>query len=189
MTRPRRVWYPGARYHVMNRGNRKEPIFWEKEDRVVYLFIMADVKDELGYELLAFCLMENHLHLLIETKDVHLSEIMHKINTRYSMYVNRKYGLVGRLFQDRFKAKNIMDIGYERELFRYIHMNPVVANLVWEPEEWVWSSYGFYVNSELSCEDKEIQKVCLQLLNVHRGLELFGGDLDTFIKYNTANIA
>jgi hypothetical protein len=102
---------------------------------------------------------------------------MHKINMRYSLYVNRRYVLTGRLFQDRYKAVLVKDLGYERTLFRYIHLNPVRAGLVSEAEEWIWSSYGVYVQRGEYLLRRELIWEFRMLVDREKGLALFGGDL------------
>jgi putative transposase len=168
IVRPLRVWFPGARYHVMCRGNRKQPIFWDDADRLAYIQIVGDASVEFGCGVVAFCLMENHMHLFVATGDVSLTKFMHKINMRYSLYVNRRYVLTGRLFQDRYKAVLVKDLGYERTLFRYIHLNPVRAGLV---SEAVYVQRGEYLlRRELIWEFR-------MLVDREKGLALFGGDL------------
>lgn len=171
-----RVWFEGARYHVMCRGNRKQPIFWDDQDRLAYVRILGDVCEECGCFLKAFCLMENHVHLLIETGAVSLTKIMHKINMRYALFVNRKYKLTGRLLQDRYKAVIVKDLGYERVVFRYIHLNPVRAGLIDVAEDWLWSSYGVYVQKGKSVGRRELIWEYRSLVSREKGLDLFGGD-------------
>jgi REP element-mobilizing transposase RayT len=102
----------------------------DDHDRYVYLKLLEEVRRRFGVRVYAFCLMGNHVHLMIQTGEVHLSVVMKFINMRFAVFVNRKYGLVGHVFQGRFRSKMVMDLGYARELMRYIHMNPVAAGLV-----------------------------------------------------------
>ncbi len=145
MARRPRIWYEGASYHITCRGNHQNDIFNDRSDYKVYLRILEKVKGELDFNLCAYCLMTNHVHLLIQTKESSISDIMKKINMLYVNYYNRKYNKVGRLFQGRYGAKLIGDHAYLLELSRYIHLNPVRANIVEKPEEYEWSSYSMYI--------------------------------------------
>lgn len=143
-----RIWYPNVMYHITSRGNRKSDIFREKEDYEIYIKILKkSIKDlDNQYEILSYCLMTNHVHLQIKTKDTHIKNLMMKLNKLYADYFNNKYKLVGHLFQSRYGSEIIEDDRYVLEVSRYIHLNPVRANLVKTPQEYVWSSYHTYIN-------------------------------------------
>lgn len=145
MPRKRRVWFPNAMYHVVNRGVRKLTIFYEEEDFLRYLQILEEAKERFPFLLHAYCLMTNHVHLLIQTKTNPLSEIMWDINSKYAKYFNRKYDLVGHIFQDRYWAELIDSLKYELDVSKYIHLNPIEAHIVTKPEDYKWSSYRAYV--------------------------------------------
>jgi len=145
MARRPRIWYKGASYHITCRGNHQNNIFNERSDYKVYLRIIEKVKEQLDFDLWAYCLMTNHVHLLIKTKESSISDIMKKINMLYVNYFNRKYNKVGHLFQGRYGAKLISDYTYLLELSRYIHLNPVRAKIVKRPEDYEWSSYNMYI--------------------------------------------
>ncbi|WP_204412969.1 transposase [Bacillus tianshenii] len=144
MPRKQRLWYKGAKYHVTTRGNRQSNIFMDVDDYLMYLYTIKQAKKKFHFHLHAYCLMSNHTHLQIETTDTDISKIMHYINTKYAVYINRKYKWSGHLFQGRFGEKLIMDLVYEIEVSKYIHLNPVRAKLVTKPEEYPWSSYRAY---------------------------------------------
>jgi REP element-mobilizing transposase RayT len=145
MARPLRMEFPGAFYHIIVRGNQRQDIFVEDQDRVEYLRRLKHYKKECGFILYAFVLMTNHVHLLIETRNNPISKIMQLINLTYTQYFNKKYGKVGHLFQGRYKSFLCDRDEYLLSLVRYIHLNPVRAKLVKEPQEYRWSSYNSYL--------------------------------------------
>ncbi|MGZ5424222.1 MAG: transposase [Candidatus Aminicenantales bacterium] len=139
-----RIEYPGAFYHVYSRGNQKQPIFFSDEDRYYFLKILRDANERLGVVVHIYCLMNTHYHLTLETPEANLSQIMHFINSSYSIYLNKKHERCGHLFQGRFKAILIQADAYARTLAEYIHGNPVRKNIVDRPEEYPWSSCQDY---------------------------------------------
>jgi len=148
MARKVRIEYPGAFYHVMARGNRKAAIFKDDKDKSRFLQKLLDYKERYGFILYAYILMKNHIHLLIETKDVALSKIMQGLLQSYTQWYNGKYRVVGHLFQGRYKAI-LCDKGrYLLNLIRYIHLNCVRAGLVKDPSGYRWSSHRIYLGLE-----------------------------------------
>jgi REP element-mobilizing transposase RayT len=145
MARQLRIEYPGAFYHVTSRGNQKKPIVLADRDRCVLLDYFLEAHKKYGAIIHTYCLMDNHYHLLLETPLGNLSKIMHFINTSYTVFFNKKHSLVGHLFQGRYKAILIQTDTYAQELSRYIHLNPVRAEIVAFPEEYLWSSYREYM--------------------------------------------
>jgi putative transposase len=141
MTRPLRIEFPGALYHITSRGDRKVDIYLDDTDRAVWLQTLAEVCAKSNYLVHAFCQMTNHYHLLLETVDGNLSEGMRQLNGIYSQYFNRRHDLVGHVFQGRYKAILVQREGYLLELARYIVLNPVRAKLVADAADWPWSSY------------------------------------------------
>ena len=141
MTRPLRIEYPGAVYHVTSRGNRKEPIYEDDRDRLRFLDTLDEVCEIYNWGVLAYCLMGNHYHLVVETPDANLSRGMRHLNGVYTQSSNRRHQRVGHIFQGRFKAILVDADAYLRELSRYVVLNPVRSNLVQLPEQWRWSSY------------------------------------------------
>jgi REP element-mobilizing transposase RayT len=134
--------FPGAVYHVTSRGDRREPIFFEDEDREAFLSLLGREVSQQGWRLYAYCLMDNHYHLLVETPEPNLSRGMRRLNGVYTQTFNRRHGLVGHLFQGRYKAIVVDRDSYLLELSRYVVLNPVRAGRVENPADWVWSSYG-----------------------------------------------
>lgn len=141
MPRQPRVQFPGAFYHVMSRGNNKQDIFLSTDDRFDFLDKLAKVVDIFSWVCHAYCLMENHYHLLINTPLANLSEGMHCLNSAYCNGFNRKYGRVGHVMQGRFQSPLVKNDGHLLELSRYIALNPVRSSFVREPGQWRWSSY------------------------------------------------
>jgi len=144
MARQLRLESPGALYHITSRGNLKEKVFFEDSDRKRFLEILRRTKERYGYLLHAYVLMDNHYHLMLETHLSNIAQIMQNINTSYTVYVNRKYDRSGHLFQGRYKSIIVDKDSYLLELSRYIHLNPVRANIVDSPEKYKWSSFLDY---------------------------------------------
>ena len=140
-------------YHVMLRGINRQDIFEDDEDRNKFLQCLSNViepYDERGYRvpalcsIYAYCLMPNHVHLLLQEKQKTLGEVVKRITIAYAYYFNRKYQRNGYLFQDRFRSEPVDDIKYFKTLLRYIHLNPVHAGLSASIEDYVWSSWHEY---------------------------------------------
>lgn len=144
MARPRRLEAPGVVYHVVVRGNERRAVFRDDSDRVRYLGRLAHYREKFGFRLLAFCLMDNHVHLAMETSRHPLSRIMAGVQFTYTQYFNRRYRRVGHLFQGRYKAFIVDRDAYLLALVRYIHENPVKAKIVERPEDYRWSSDRYY---------------------------------------------
>src|SRR5665648_946757 len=119
----------GANYHIMCRGNHRHDIYRDDEDRQVYLTLLREPKKEYNFYLHSYSRMTNHVHLHIETADINISIIMKRINLLYAQYFNNKYNFVGHLFQDCFKSELIETDQYHLEIGKYIHLNPVRANM------------------------------------------------------------
>ena len=145
MARPLRINYSGAFYHVTSRGNERKNVFKSKRDREKFFEYLDSATQRYDAVIHAFCLMDNHFHLLIETPSGNLSQIMRHINGAYTTYFNVKRARSGHLFQGRYKAILVEIDEYAKELSRYIHLNPVRAKMVKTPEEYEWSSYQFYI--------------------------------------------
>lgn len=141
MTRPLRIEFPGALYHVTSRGDRREAIFEDNEDRLIFLHTLAEVVERFNWLCHAYCLMTNHYHLLVETPDGNLSKGMRHLNGVYTQATNRRHARTGHLFQGRFKGILIDKDSYLLELTRYVVLNPVRADMVSQPGKWQWSSY------------------------------------------------
>lgn len=144
MPRKPRIEYHGAFYHVITRGNQRQKIFKDATDFQKYLQLLAIYKNRYSYHLYAYVLMSNHLHLLIETGCVPLSKILQGINQTYTMYFNRRYRTVGHLFQGRYKAILCDRDNYLLALLKYVHYNPIRAEIVERLDAYPWSSHHAY---------------------------------------------
>lgn len=142
MARPLRIEFDGALYHITSRGDRREAIFEDDEDRETFLRVLAEVAKRYNWVCHAYCLMPNHYHLVVETVEGNLSKGMQQLNGVYTQGSNRRHGRIGHLFQGRFKGILVDKDRYLLELSRYVALNPVRAGLVESPEQWPWSSYG-----------------------------------------------
>ena len=141
MTRPLRIEFPGAIYHITSRGNARRKVFLDDEDRATFLSTLAWVVERFGWVCHAYCLMSNHFHLMIETPTPNLSRGMRQLNGVYTQGFNRRHRKAGHLFQGRFKAILVERDSYLLELARYVVLNPVRAKMVKAPENYAWSSY------------------------------------------------
>lgn len=141
MARPLRIEFAGALYHVTSRGDRREDIFLCDDDRQDWLDVLGTVSDRFNWVVHAFCQMTNHYHLVLETKDGNLSKGMRQLNGFYTQRFNRRHGMVGHLFQGRYKAILVQKETHLLELARYVVLNPLRAKMVNELEDWHWSSH------------------------------------------------
>lgn len=141
MPRQHRTINPDSIYHVTSRGVERRDIFLEDRDRLVFLKYMTEALLAGNASLLAYCLMDNHFHLMVAQREVSLSNLMHSMLTRYSTYFNHVYRRSGHLFQGRFHSETCEDDAYLIHLPVYIHRNPVRAKMVKTAGEWKWSGH------------------------------------------------
>jgi REP element-mobilizing transposase RayT len=141
MARPLRIEYPGAVYHITSRGNERKEIFKSEGDRADFLNVLHSVNKRYNWLCHAYCLMDNHYHILIETPDGNLSRGMRQLNGVYTQIFNKQHGRVGHLFQGRYKAILVEKESHLLEVCRYVVLNPVRARIVESPDQWKWSSY------------------------------------------------
>lgn len=145
MPRHQRILSKTGIYHVMMRGNEKRNLFMDEEDRQRFLDTLFIKKKETGFFLYAYCLMGNHIHLLIQENQESLGATIKRINTSYAYYFNQRHKRVGHLFQDRFKSEPVETEQYLLAAVRYIHNNPVKAGMVERAEQYKWSSFECYI--------------------------------------------
>jgi len=148
MGRAKRIFLPNRYYHVVCRGNRRDPLFRNVTDFEAFLHILQQLYETYPFEMASYCLMTNHFHLQICSKETPLSKLMSLVNKRYANYYNTKYRITGHVFEKRFYDKLIDDKEGMLEVSRYIHLNPLAAKMVTQPEHYPWSSYRFYINSK-----------------------------------------
>jgi len=156
-------------YHVTLRGINQQQIFEDEEDNEKFLQIMEECKKVSGFELYAFCLMGNHIHLLLKVVAEDVDQIIKRIGVRYVFWYNWKYQRAGHLFQDRFKSEPVENDRYLLAVVRYIHQNPIKANICDRLEDYRWSSFNEYVGSRRIADCDAI-------------LEIIG--MDEFLKLN-----
>lgn len=141
MPRRSRMYLPGFTYHIVQRGNNREVCFFEEENYRVFIRYMGEVLPRYGVALHAYCLMTNHIHLLLTPdSDDGISRVMRVVCSRYAQYINKKYERTGTLWEGRHKASAIDSERYLLKCYRYIELNPVAAQIVERPEEYAWTS-------------------------------------------------
>jgi len=148
MARKPRINIPGAFYHVMLRGNGGMNIFLDDTERTRFLLLFQEGVQCYGHKVHAFCLMDNHVHLVIQVGNTDLSKIMQNISFRYTRWFNARHKRIGHLFQGRFKALLVDEENYLLELVRYTHLNPIRVGLVEKLIDYQWSSHRAYIGIE-----------------------------------------
>jgi REP element-mobilizing transposase RayT/DNA-binding transcriptional regulator YiaG len=159
-------------YHVMIRGNARKNIFLDEEDKNRFIEILSEKNKDRKFAIYAYCLMDNHVHFLINEGSDEIGRIMKRINISYAYYFNKKYVRTGHLFQDRFKSEGIENDAYLLSAVRYIHNNPVKAGIVKKIEEYKWSSY--FIFTETKNQNNSIDKRFI--------LEMFSDDIEKSTK-------
>jgi REP element-mobilizing transposase RayT len=134
-------------YHVMLRGINKQNLFEDEEDRQRFIDTLRYYKNISNYEMYSYCLMDNHIHLLIRETTESVSQIIKRISSSYVYWYNQKYDRLGHLFQERFKSEVVESDEYVLMVLRYIHQNPVKAGITNEIRGYLWSSYHEYVGT------------------------------------------
>ncbi|MDS1029681.1 transposase [Bacillota bacterium LX-D] len=156
-------------YHIVLRGINRQTIFEEEEDSLKYLKTLQDFKEKSGYQIYAYCLMGNHIHLLLKEGQEELGIIMRRIGASYVYWYNWKYGRCGHLFQDRYKSETVEDESYFLTVLRYIHQNPLQAGIVKDFATYKWSSYSEYLKEST-------------VLDTDFALDLFSNDRKTAVE-------
>lgn len=170
---PREKSYSGV-YHAMVRGINKQDIFQDKEDRIVFLEKLQKVKKCSECKIYAYCLMDNHVHLLIGEYKETIGQIMRRLGSTYALWYNKKYNRIGYLFQGRFRSEPVDSDSYLLVALRYIHQNPVKAGIARHCGDYPWTSYHEYINPGQ-------QAICL--IDTELGLDVAGG-LKQFIEFH-----
>jgi len=163
MARKPRIHLPGGFYHVILRGNGGQPVFLSDADRYRFYLLLQEGICRFGYRIHAFCLMTNHIHLALQAGNIPLSHGMQNLSFRYTRWINWRESRAGHLFQGRYKAVLVDGDSYLLELVRYIHLNPVRAGMIKNPEDYPWSGHRAYLGKEF-----------LPWLTTDRVLEQFG---------------
>lgn len=148
MSRPLRIEYPNAFYHVMNRGAGRQAIYLIDEDYEIFLEAVKETSRFFGIRIISYCLMPNHYHLLLQTPKANLSRAMRHLNGVYTQRFNRYHKKDGPLFRGRYKAILVQEDEYLTHLIRYIHLNPIQANLTEDISKYPWTSHRQYLKGE-----------------------------------------
>ena len=146
MTRPLRLSFENAFYHITARGNRREDIFYSSRDKEIFLKRLKEMLIKYSMICYAYCLMDNHYHLFIKTNKSNLSQGIHYLNSSYANWFRNKHQIIGPLFQGRFKSILVDADNYALALSAYIHLNPLRAGIIKQLEDYPWSSYLDYLN-------------------------------------------
>jgi len=146
MARPLRIEYPGAWYHVMNRGRKSEKVFHERGDYATFVEILEESSKMWNVRVAAYCLMTNHYHILVQTPDGNIARSMRHINGVYTQRFNRAHSCNGQLFRGRYKSILVDGDSYLLQLVRYIHRNPVKSGIAGKPDDYMWSSHRGYLS-------------------------------------------
>lgn len=149
MARKQRIHYPGALYHVILRGNTQQDVFFEDCDRYRFFLLLQEGSEKFGYRIHAYCLMTNHIHLVIQVGETPLSRIMQSLSLRYTAWINRRLNRSGHLFQGRYKAVLVDADSYLLELVAYIHLNPLRAGMAASLGDYAWCSHSAYLGQEV----------------------------------------
>jgi len=152
MARPLRLELAGGLYHVTSRGDRREAIFLNDADRLVWLEVFAQTCKRFNWICHAWCLMDNHYHIVVETIEGNLAQGMRHLNGVYTQTFNRTHKRVGHVFQGRYKAIIVEKDGYLLELARYVVLNPLRAGMVKDIADWHWSSYAAMLGTQAAPE-------------------------------------
>lgn len=156
MGRKPRVEYNGALYHVIQRGNNREYIFNQIEDKVFLLKEIKEKKAGSGFKLYGYVIMDNHYHLVLQVGKEPLSKLMHLINSKYGRYYNREHNRTGHVFDGRYKAIPIQNERYLLAVLRYVHRNPVRAGICTKISQYRWSSDRYYQNNQINFIDIDL---------------------------------
>ncbi len=174
-------------YHVMMRGNNRNVVFKCKKDYEKYICILNEYKNKELFELYAYCIMPNHIHLLIKT-NIEIGKIFSRIGAKFGYWYNNKYDRVGHIFQGRFKSEVVEEISYFKTLLRYIHQNPIKANIVGKLYEYEWSSYHEYLSFGQGTDPCPKTKKAVPLCSIELGIYMFSNHkseaIEKFIKFH-----
>ena len=175
MDRPIRIEYAGAHYHVFTRGERKDHIFFQDEDYKKFIEKLKENLEKYNVDCVAYALMPNHYHLYLITNEANLSDFMHSLNSSYTNWIKAKRGIVGHLFQGRYKAILIDKDNYSNAVVDYIHYNPVEAGFNKLPWHYKWSSCSYYIEDNkgedvLELKNKIILKQYSDILEIAKKL-------------------
>lgn len=179
MPRALRIHDPDGIYHIVIRGDNREPIFVNNTDYQQYLRLLSRFKAELEFKCYGYALMTNHVHLLLQPGDeTTVSVIMQRLSATYTRYFNKRYNRVGHIYQGRFHSSLVDKEAYLLEVVRYVHLNPVRAGMVHHPRDYLWTSYHAYMAPEkdtlelIDCR-LILEMLCLEMGSARQALNAF----------------
>jgi REP element-mobilizing transposase RayT len=155
MPRQARIQSPTNYYHVMVRGNNRESIFSKDEQKRFFLDSLKKQEEDQFIDIVAYCLMDNHIHIIIESDPVNLAKAIKSTNTKYAMNFNQQRDRIGHVFQDRYKSEAINDDRYLLQVIRYVHNNPVKAKMAKSSGNYNWSSYNEYIAEDFTIKRQQ----------------------------------
>ena len=173
MTRRPRIYSNSKTYHIILKGIDNQDIFYDDQDRRIFLKYISITKKEYAYNLYAYCLMDNHVHMVIKSEKEFLSKAIQSLMIRYVHYFNRKYKRIGTLLQNRFKSRNVENQRYFLEVCKYIHRNPENAGIA-KTQEYQWSSYKEYIGKS-------------QIVDKNILLHYYDNDINQFVTHTIEN--
>lgn len=171
MPRDKRILAKSNVYHIIARGIDRQDIFYDDKDKRIFLKQLKEVKQKFEFEVYAYCLMYNHIHLVIRVQNGLISKIIQSLEIRYSQYFNNRYDRTGHLFENRFRSKNVEDKQYLLDVCRYVHRNPESAGIS-STVNYKWSSYNEYIGSAI-------------LVNKKILLHYFEDKIENFVDFTT----
>ncbi|HYE09613.1 MAG TPA: transposase [Patescibacteria group bacterium] len=174
MSRQARIQSPTDYYHVMMRGNNRESIFGKDEQKKLFLKSLKMQSDDQLIDIVAYCLMDNHVHIVAKADMTDLSKAIKCINIKYAMSFNQRRDRIGHVFQDRFKSETINDDRYLMQVIRYIHNNPVAAKMAKSPGDYNWSSYNEYMSENIIIHSQQKEFI----------LGCFSYDIEQFLEFH-----
>ena len=173
MARQPRIEYKGACYHVLSRGDKRENIFHDDEDRLTFVDRVSEVVDKYHLRVHSYVMLDDHFHLLLETPEGNLSRSMHQLNSSYSNWFRHKYAIKGSVFQGRYRSILVEKDGYLMRLSAYIHLRPVRSGKVKKPEDYLWSSYRTYLGKKKGEEWVYTRELLSRLGNQRKSYKKF----------------
>lgn len=143
MSRMPRILSKTGIYHIMLRGNDRQKVFNAQEDKDQFVAILLERREKADFSIYAYCVLDNHVHLVLREQDTAIANVIKSIGVRYAHYFNKKYERIGHVFQDRYRSENVEDEAYLLTVVRYVHHNPEHAGIC-KAIDYLWSSYPFY---------------------------------------------
>lgn len=185
MPRPKRIMSDSGYYHVMYRGNNKEYIFANDKMKQLFLDLMLKSAEDEAIEIAVYCIMNNHIHLIVKSEFEALSSFSGKLNRKYALRYNATYNRTGHAFEDRFRSEPIDDDAYLLQATRYIHNNPVNAGIKADPIDYKWSSYREYLEDDPRFVSAAQMKFILEIIGTIERFEDFHRQYDDDIYLDT----